>query len=122
MVPRRSASYGYGVPAQALVRKKSSARFWKNDIRNIFSAFLIRKKLHYQKHLVKDRSICSVDLGINTDAVCSIMRSDGTVLDGNLSISPVKKTGCPSLSEGSEIQKEHPVQSRSEADERMRNV
>ena len=26
-------------------------RFWKNDIRNIFSAFLIRKKLHYQKHL-----------------------------------------------------------------------
>ncbi len=26
-------------------------RFWKNDIRNIISAFLIRKKLHYQKHL-----------------------------------------------------------------------
>ena len=26
-------------------------RFWKNDIRNIISAFLIQKKLHYQKHL-----------------------------------------------------------------------
>ena len=24
--------------------------------------------------------ICSVDLGINTDAVCSIMRADGTIL------------------------------------------
>ena len=29
---------------------------------------------------VKEQIICSVDLGINTDAVCTIMRSDGTVL------------------------------------------
>ena len=29
---------------------------------------------------VKDQIICSVDLGINTDAVCTIMRADGTVL------------------------------------------
>lgn len=28
---------------------------------------------------IKDQKICSVDLGINTDAVCSIMHSDGTV-------------------------------------------
>ena len=28
----------------------------------------------------KSRAICSVDLGINTDAVCSIMRADGTIL------------------------------------------
>lgn len=28
---------------------------------------------------VKEQTICAVDLGINTDAVCSIMRSDGTV-------------------------------------------
>ena len=30
---------------------------------------------------IEDQIICSVDLGINTDAVCSIMRSDGAVLD-----------------------------------------
>ena len=29
---------------------------------------------------VKEQIICSVDLGINTDAVCTIMRADGTVL------------------------------------------
>ncbi|MCC2728250.1 transposase, partial [Blautia sp. MSK22_86] len=29
---------------------------------------------------VKEQTICSVDLGINTDAVCTIMRADGTVL------------------------------------------
>ena len=32
------------------------------------------------KALAKEQIICSVDLGINTDAVCTIMRSDGTVL------------------------------------------
>ena len=29
---------------------------------------------------VEEQIICGVDLGINTDAVCTIMRSDGTVL------------------------------------------
>ena len=29
---------------------------------------------------VKEQIICAVDLGLNTDAVCSIMKSDGTVL------------------------------------------
>ena len=29
---------------------------------------------------MKEQVICSVDLGINTDAVCTIMRADGTVL------------------------------------------
>ena len=29
---------------------------------------------------VKEQVICAVDLGINTDAVCSIMKSDGTIL------------------------------------------
>ena len=29
---------------------------------------------------MKEQIICSVDLGINTDAVCTIMRADGTVL------------------------------------------
>lgn len=30
--------------------------------------------------VVDDRRICAVDLGLNTDAVCSIMTADGTVL------------------------------------------
>ena len=29
---------------------------------------------------VQEQTICSVDLGLNTDAVCSIMRADGTIL------------------------------------------
>ena len=29
---------------------------------------------------MKAQTVCSVDLGINTDAVCTIMRADGTVL------------------------------------------
>ena len=29
---------------------------------------------------VQDKRICAVDLGINSDAVCSIMRADGTIL------------------------------------------
>ena len=29
---------------------------------------------------IREQIICSVDLGINTDAVCTIMQSDGTVL------------------------------------------
>ena len=32
------------------------------------------------KAAAKEQIICSVDLGLNTDAVCTIMRSDGTVL------------------------------------------
>ena len=34
----------------------------------------------FTKTPVKEQIICSVDLGINTDAVCTIMRADGTVL------------------------------------------
>ena len=30
--------------------------------------------------MVKEQVVCSVDLGINTDAVCSIMCADGTIL------------------------------------------
>ena len=41
---------------------------------------------------------------------------------GNLSISPVKKTGCPMYSEGSGDSRRNTVPSRSEADGRMRNV
>ena len=32
---------------------------------------------------LKDQTILAVDLGINTDAVCSVMRPDGTVLARN---------------------------------------
>ncbi len=38
------------------------------------------KKVPLTKTPVKEQIICSVDLGLNTDAVCTIMRADGTVL------------------------------------------
>ena len=46
-----------------------------------FLRFSYTEEVTLSKTPVKDQLICSVDLGINTDAVCSIMRSDGTVLD-----------------------------------------
>ncbi len=36
-----------------------------------------------------------MDLGLNTDAVCTIMRSDGTVLEESLLIFPVKRPDVP---------------------------
>lgn len=46
------------------------------------------------KHAVNEQIICSIDLGINTDAVCTIMRSDGTILGRKFIDFPVTKTGC----------------------------
>ena len=57
--------------------------------RYVFEDFLrkmcIRDRFSYteevtlSKTAVKEQVICSVDLGINTDAVCSIMRADRCV-------------------------------------------
>ena len=42
----------------------------------------IRQTLEIYRSAVRYlvETICSVDLGINTDAVCTIMRPDGTIL------------------------------------------
>ena len=45
-----------------------------------FLRFSYTEEVTLTKTPVKEQIICSVDLGINTDAVCTIMRADGTVL------------------------------------------
>ena len=45
-----------------------------------FLRFTYTEEVTLTKTPVKEQVICSVDLGINTDAVCTIMRADGTVL------------------------------------------
>ena len=42
--------------------------------------FAFKESVELNKTAVNNQTICSVDLGLNTDAVCSIMRSDGTIL------------------------------------------
>ena len=41
--------------------------------------FSFEEDTEFRKRPVEERRICAVDLGINTDAVCSIMTADGTV-------------------------------------------
>ena len=61
--------------------KKSSAPVLEKRHQKYYLRFSYTEEVTLSKTPVKDQLICSVDLGINTDAVCSIMRSDGTVLD-----------------------------------------
>ena len=48
--------------------------------RKYFLRFSYTEEVPLTKTPVKEQIICSVDLGLNTDAVCTIMRADGTVL------------------------------------------
>ena len=48
--------------------------------RKYFLRFSYTEEAVLTKTSVKDQIICSVDLGINTDAVCTVMQADGTVL------------------------------------------
>ncbi len=60
--------------------KKASAPTLEKRHRRYFLRFSYTEEVTLTKTPVKEQIICSVDLGINTDAVCIIMRSDGTVL------------------------------------------
>ena len=60
--------------------KKASAPTLEKRHRKYFLRFSYTEDVILTKIPVKEQIICSVDLGINTDAVCTIMRSDGTVL------------------------------------------
>ena len=42
--------------------------------------FSFEEIVFFEKKPIEEQTILAVDLGINTDAVCSVMRSDGTVL------------------------------------------
>ena len=59
---------------------KSSAPTLEKRQHKYFLRFSYTEEVSLSKKEVNEQIICSVDLGINTDAVCTIMRSDGTVL------------------------------------------
>ena len=60
--------------------KKASAPTLEKRHHKYFLRFSYTEEVTLTKTPVKEQIICSVDLGINTDAVCTIMRADGTVL------------------------------------------
>ena len=60
--------------------KKASAPALEKRHHKYFLRFSYTEEMTLTQTPVKDQIICSVDLGINTDAVCTIMRADGTVL------------------------------------------
>ena len=60
--------------------KKASAPTLEKRHRKYFLRFSYKEEVTLTKTPVKEQIICSVDLGINTDAVCTIMQADGTVL------------------------------------------
>ena len=60
--------------------KKASAPTLEKRHRKYFLRFSYTEDVILTKAPVEEQIICGVDLGINTDAVCTIMRSDGTVL------------------------------------------
>ena len=60
--------------------KKASAPTLERRHKKYFLRFSYTEDVILTKTPVKEQLLCSVDLGINTDAVCTIMRSDGTVL------------------------------------------
>ena len=59
---------------------KSSAPTQEKRHHKYFLRFSYTEEVSLSKKEVNEQIICSVDLGINTDAVCTIMRADGTVL------------------------------------------
>ena len=42
--------------------------------------FSFEENVSFERKPIEEQPILSVDLGINTDAVCSVMRFNGTVL------------------------------------------
>ena len=59
---------------------KSSAPILEKHYGKYYLRFAFTESVELSKTEIREQKICSVDLGINTDAVCSIMDSSGTVL------------------------------------------
>ena len=70
--------------------KKASAPTLEKRHHKYFLRFSYTEEVTLTKTPVKEQIICSVDLGINTDAVCTIMRADGTVLGRKIAGAIVK--------------------------------
>ena len=60
--------------------KKASAPTLEKRHHKYFLRFSYTEEVTLAETPVKDQVICSVDLGINTDAVCTLMQADGTIL------------------------------------------
>ena len=60
--------------------KEASAPTLERRHRKYFLRFTFTEDVKLSEKPAERQTVCAVDLGINTDAVCSIMRSDGTVL------------------------------------------
>ena len=73
-------TYGYGILKKTLVGQKASAPTLEKKHHKYFLRFTYAEEVSLNQTPVKEQTICSVDLGINTDAVCTIMRPDGTIL------------------------------------------
>ncbi len=80
MVCCAAETYGYGIFKKTLVGQKSFGANIGEKARQIFPRFTYAEEVSLNRTPVKEQTICSVDLGINTDAVCTIMRPDGTIL------------------------------------------
>ena len=87
--------------------KKASAPTLEKRHHKYFLRFSYTEEVTLTKTPVKEQIICSVDLGINTDAVCTIMRADGTVLGRKFINHPSEKdrnTGPnPKIPEGTQL-------------------
>lgn len=59
---------------------KPSAPTLEKRYGKYYLRFAFTEKVELSETPVLDQRICAVDLGLNSDAVCSIMTSDGTVL------------------------------------------
>ena len=60
--------------------KKASAPTLEKRHHKYFLRFSYTEEVTLAETPVKEQVICSVDLGINTDAVCTLMQADGTIL------------------------------------------
>lgn len=60
--------------------KKACAPTLEKKHKKYFLRFTYKEEVHLSGKPAGRQRICSVDLGINTDAVCSIMDPDGTIL------------------------------------------
>ena len=60
--------------------KGASAPVLEKRYKKYFLRFSFTEEVELSKTETGGQRICAVDLGINTDAVCTVMKSDGTVL------------------------------------------
>lgn len=70
---------------------KASAPTLEKRYGRYYLRFAFAERVDLSDTPVSEQHICAVDLGLNTDAVCSIMAADGTVLARKFVIFPSEK-------------------------------